>query len=73
VGEVKERRKKTPAHVFEGVEAKRKRGAVSVGARAAQRPFPVLLATFGYLHSSNQCKHAAPLCTQPAISEEKVL
>lgn len=50
VGEAKRGGKKNPAHVFEGVEAKRKLEPVSVRAQAAQRPFPVLLETFGYLH-----------------------
>lgn len=50
VGEAKRGGKKTPAHVFEGVEAKRKLEPVSARAQAAQRPFPVLLETFGYLH-----------------------
>jgi len=44
----KEGREK-PAHVFEGVEAKRKLEPVSGRAQAVQRPFPVLLETFGYL------------------------
>lgn len=35
----KEGRKKTPAHVFEGVEAKRKLEAISVRAQAAQDHF----------------------------------
>lgn len=45
----KEGRKKK-VHVLEGVKAKRKLKPVSGRAQAVQRPFPVLLETFGYLH-----------------------
>lgn len=48
-GEAKRGEKKN-THVLEGVKAKRKLKPVSGRAQAVQRPFPVLLETFGYLH-----------------------
>lgn len=40
---------KTPMHVLEGDEAKETQASICLS-WAAQRPFPVLLETFGYLH-----------------------